>query len=202
MPKFGGGQARVLTRDEFEELLGLIAGTAHAKRDILMLRLSYNLGLRAIEISRLKLRHVLNPDETLASEITIDKCKRGKPRTLYLEHRGLRQAVLDYIEERKKFCEKERIDFTLDAPLILSQWNGAFNNRGIQQRFRTLYRIAKYFRCSSHSGRRTFANVLFDQGAEIKAIQRILGHVDASTTIIYLDTNADKMRSAMSKMNF
>lgn len=217
MPKLQGGQARVLSQDEFEVLLQVIGTTIHAKRDILMMRLSYNLGLRAVEIAGLKISDVLNLDGTVVSELRITKTKRtkkkngsdekeAKTRTLQLpdprENNRIQQAILDYIEERKKYCAKQRIDFDLNSPLILSQWNNRFTNKGITQRCATLYKLAEFERASSHSGRRSFATVLQNMGATLAEIKYAMGHENIATTILYIDSNPDKQRELFTKITY
>jgi len=47
--------------------------------------------------------------------------------------------------------------------------------------------------CSSHSGRRTYATSLDEQGVSIKNIQTLMGHQSISTTSIYLENNPIKL---------
>ena len=52
-----------------------------------------------------------------------------------------------------------------------------------------LYRAAGLHDCTSHSGRRTFATRLVEQGHNIEVVQRLLGHSDLDHTGDYLDVD-------------
>ena len=50
---------------------------------------------------------------------------------------------------------------------------------------------------SSHSGRRTFATNLANQGTGIRVLMRLMGHRNISTTAVYIDANDDMLRRAV-----
>ncbi|WP_290906085.1 tyrosine-type recombinase/integrase [Aquabacterium sp.] len=49
------------------------------------------------------------------------------------------------------------------------------------------YKAAGLWDCSSHSGRRTFATRLVEQGHDLEVVQRLLGHADLDHTDPYLE---------------
>lgn len=53
-----------------------------------------------------------------------------------------------------------------------------------------LYRAAGLRECSSHSGRRTFANRLLAKGHQVETVQQLLGHAHLDHTDAYLDVEA------------
>jgi site-specific recombinase XerD len=53
-----------------------------------------------------------------------------------------------------------------------------------------LYRAAGIGECSSHSGRRTFANRLLLKGHGVETVQQLLAHAHLDHTHAYLDVDA------------
>lgn len=66
----------------------------------------------------------------------------------------------------------------------------------LEQLFRNLYLSGGYKGASSHSGRRSFATSLIQQGAEIEDVSRLLGHADVDFTLPYLEPSKDEIRRA------
>jgi len=68
---------------------------------------------------------------------------------------------------------------------VMSQWFGR------------VYRACKINGASSHSGRRFFASYLSDNSINPKIIQKLLGHRQLSTTMLYCEISPKSMRSAV-----
>ena len=58
-----------------------------------------------------------------------------------------------------------------------------------------LYRAAGLGRCSSNSGRRTFANRLLSNGHAVETVQQLLGHAHLDHTDAYLDVKPDVLEA-------
>jgi integrase/recombinase XerD len=85
----------------------------------------------------------------------------------------------------------------IDAPLIASQRNGrAFTNVSLSMLFKEIYEAAG-IRTSSHSGRRTFATRLNEQGVGMRTIQKLMGHRHIGTTALYCEVSDATMRNAV-----
>ena len=122
----------------------------------------------------------------------------GKTRELPLADRALRLALSDYL--RVRFVQNSNIK--LSDPLIMSQKRKPYSSNTLQEHMATMLRKwAGIDRASSHSGRRTLATkLLHDQREHLKTVQLILGHKDASTTVIYDDIPEKKLKSVLHRV--
>ena len=101
------------------------------------LSVSYRLGFRAKEIASLRVKDVLDDYGRLREEfgLTGAMTKGGKPRAAYLTNLVVRQAIKEYLDERR---QREDILFNVEAPLFRSQKGNAFTPNTMQQLLRRL----------------------------------------------------------------
>lgn len=195
-------QAHVLNQGEIRRLFKYVSTTKHAKRDTLLILISFGLGLRAVEMAALKLNQFFNDDVAIYEEILLIKTKGNEKRTVYLPayetDRRIHDALRDYYYHRIQYASKKRIPFNLSQPLFLSQKGGAFTNRTLQKHFELLYKAAGIKGASSHSGRRTFATRLIESGADIKAVSKLMGHAYIGMTAKYIQDNPDRLKKISS----
>jgi integrase/recombinase XerD len=200
MPKIKKGQAYVPTQQEFKRLLKIVADS---KRDTLLILMSYGIGLRSIELAALNINDVLNENGVVSEVIKLQITKGGKPRAVYLpdyeEDPRIHEAIKSYIQKRKAFAEKKRRAFSYSDPLFLSQKLGRFSNKTIQKLFERIYKDAGLDGASSHSGRRTFATNLIEQGVDIKAVSVLMGHSSVAMTARYVENNPHRLRKIAAK---
>ena len=133
----------------------------------------------------------INPEEFYP----VQKPKGGKTRELPIEDDGLKKALADYIDLRLT----QNSQLKPNDPLILSQKNSPYSPNTLQDHMSLMLRKwAGIERASSHSGRRTLATkLLHDQGEHLKTVQKVLGHKDASTTVIYHELPESEMRKVL-----
>lgn len=188
------GKAKVLNEIEFKRLLKVVAAGSNAKRNIALLYFSFGLGLRAKEMSLLKINHVLDEtNDCLFEEINLtgNMTKGDKQRHSYLTNPKVQKVLLDYLEERK---QDKNISFNYEAPLFRSQKRNKFSPNALQQLFSQLYKQAGIVGASSHSGRRSFATRLIERGVDIKAVSRLMGHASISMTAQYVEDNPVRLK--------
>ncbi len=176
-PKLGRDLPRVLSVDEAFALVEKPFGQGFkGLRDRAILELLYGAGLRVSELCGLDL-----PD--LSLEIMVVRV-RGKGRKERLAPFGkkAKQALLDYLSAREELL-KQRGQQT--EALFL-------NFRGTRLTPRSVHRLIKHYalllglpRVSPHTLRHSFATHLLESGADLRAIQEMLGHARLSTTQRY-----------------
>lgn len=191
-------QAAVLTASEFKRLLKVIAMSPFSKRDTLLVLMSFGLGLRAIELAGLKIKDVVNEQGLVKDTIYLTKTKSNKPREAYLSDPRIKNAIEDYLNERRQTARIRRKDYHPRQPLFMSQKNDHFSNKTLSKRFAFLYKEAGIERASSHSGRRTFATNLIEQGTDIKAVSTLMGHASIQMTALYIQDNPERLKKITS----
>ncbi len=177
----------VLSIAEVERLLG--APTAEeplAWRDRAILEFLYATGARVSELTRVALRDVLF-DEGLVRLFG----KGNKERIVPVGRRAL-GAVALYTREVRPKLERGK-----GAGVLFLNARGGPMSRvgvwGIIKRCAKVAGIGK--RVTPHTLRHTFATHLLEGGADLRAVQEMLGHADLSTTQIYTHVDRDYLRS-------
>lgn len=160
---------------------------ANAVRDRAILFVSHYLGLRAKEIAALKIQDVFDTNTGVKECIRLlaSMTKGEKYREVFLVNEDARESVRKYLSTRGLR--------DLSAPLFLSQKGGAFSPNTMQRLIANLYKKAEV-QASSHSGRRSFATRLLENGADIYSIKELLGHSSITTTQTYLSTNPERLK--------
>jgi integrase/recombinase XerD len=190
------GKSSILAESDLKRVIHYQKSTKHGLRNICLLHLSFYLGLRSKEMAGLSVKDVLFPDGQIRDEVllTREMTKGSKLRTVFLTNPKVRSILKEYLNNRKQNDDF----FEMDSPLFRSQKNIRFNPQTLSVVFRKMYDSVGLKGCSSHSGRRTFATSLLNQGVNIKNVQVLLGHSSITTTSIYLETNP-KMLGDISK---
>uniref|UniRef100_UPI003FF0478C site-specific tyrosine recombinase/integron integrase n=1 Tax=Candidatus Ventrenecus sp. TaxID=3085654 RepID=UPI003FF0478C len=141
----------------------------------LVLELLYSTGLRASELSDIKIGDIYKSDR----RITVTG-KGQKGRTVY--YGEFAQDALDkYLSIRPSLLKKENHDY-----LLVNQRGGKLSRSSI---FKMIEKKALSsginHHLSPHTLRHTFATHLLANGADIKTVQELLGHENLGTTEIY-----------------
>jgi integrase/recombinase XerD len=175
------GQAKVLTDDELKRVYAIAGSGRLAKRDTVLLDFSFRLGLRVKEMASLKIDDVVDGNGKIRDNFFLkaDQAKGNKGRTIYLTNKKLRKNLQVYLDSREG---------DLNRHLFKSQ-KTAFSPNSLQQLFKRLYKKAGIKGAKSHSGRRTFATRLIENGFDIKSVPVLMGHSSIQTTARYISEN-------------
>ena len=175
-----------LTRKDVLRLLATTEGDQPVdKRDraILMLFIAY--GLRAGEVSGLRLDDLDWENETL-------RVRRPKPgRThLFPLSRGVAEAMLRYIRDIRPSGLERNVFFTLRAPLRPLRRDALWPI--VSRRIDRLGIVVRHR--GPHALRHSAAQYLLDQGMSYKVIGDFLGHRDPSSTAVYARVDLNALR--------
>ena len=145
------------------------------QRDILLLDLLLKTGLRRSEAANLRVR-----DINFAQGRLRVRGKGSKDRTVPL--------VASLAERLGAFCDGMAADQTVF---------GFADGRSLGESIRRWSKRAGVPDIHTHSFRHAFATALLDKGANIRAVQALLGHENLNTTAIYLAVTVRHLEQAV-----
>ncbi len=187
MPKAWRRLPDVLTQDEVEALLSAPSPNERlAWRDRALLEVGYGTGVRVSELVGLSVSDVWY-DDALVRVLG----KGAKERLVPVGRRALGATAL-YVREIRPSFDRG----TTKGHLFLNSRGTPLSRVGawgIVKRCAERAGIAK--RVTPHTLRHTFATHLLEGGADLRAVQEMLGHADLSTTQIYTHVDRDYLRT-------
>ncbi|TCP59566.1 integrase/recombinase XerD [Tumebacillus sp. BK434] len=190
-PKIEKRLPKVLSVAEVESLLeGPDTGTVAGARDKAMLELLYATGIRVSELVSLNI-----------SDVNINmgflKCygKGSKERIIPLGSVAL-TTVGDYLlKSRGKLLR----DQTEDS-LFLNHHGQRLSRQGFWKIIKKYAQSAMIDKeITPHTLRHSFATHLLENGADLRAVQEMLGHADISTTQIYTHLTKSRLKEVYAK---
>ena len=92
------GKARVLNKTEFNRVVKYQSNTRHGFRNVLLLHLSFFIGLRSKEMSALTVGDLIDVNGDLKEEVTLKRhqTKRNKQRRFYLTNDKLKKVLIQF----------------------------------------------------------------------------------------------------------
>ena len=98
------GKARVLNKTEFNRVVKFQMSTRHGLRNVLLLHLSFFIGLRAKKMGALTVGDLIDVNGDLKEEVTLKRhqTKRNKQRRFYLTNDKLKKVLIQYLTFRKE----------------------------------------------------------------------------------------------------
>ncbi len=185
VPKKWDVLPKALSIDDIKNLLTVEIKSAFHLRDKAMFTLLYSSGLRVSELVGLKV-----PDVNFEAGFLRVRGKGSKERVIPASKKALKKVTKYMKELRPKLLKKKQSDY-----LFLT----ARGKPMTRQRFwQTLadYGKATGVKLSPHVLRHSFATHLLDGGADLRSLQKMLGHSDISTTQVYTKITMDRAKKA------
>ncbi|MEM6370129.1 MAG: tyrosine recombinase XerC [Myxococcota bacterium] len=180
-PKVTPGLPRNLTPDEAVGLLDVAWGDSKAaRRDLALLELAYGAGLRAMELVGLDVEDL----DMGRREVRV-RGKGNKERVVPFGRKA-GQALTNWLD---RGGPKE-------GPLFTSRPGQRMSDRTLRRRLhRRVLEVGLGRRVTPHMLRHSFATHLLEGGADLRAIQEMLGHASSSTTQRYVAVSVDHLRA-------
>ena len=158
----------------------------HALRDRAILEMLYSCGLRVSELTGLDIG-----DLDLAGGMVRVMGKGGKERIVPVGSRAI-EAIRESLAGRGELAGS--------GPLFLNTRGDRINRRSVARIVDAhVLRIAAFKRISPHILRHTFATHMLEGGADLRAIQELLGHASLSTTQKYTHVSIDRLMEVYDK---
>ncbi|PTX97763.1 site-specific tyrosine recombinase XerD [Opitutus sp. ER46] len=192
-PKLNRKLPSTLSEDEMARLLAAAhGGDPRSLRDRALLELFYSSGLRVSELAGLTIQQI-----DLENGFIRVFGKGSKERVVPVGAKA-REAVLTYLTSGRPHLVKPRTG----SQLFL-------NNRGTKLSRMGLWLIVQQYvkragitkKVKPHSLRHSFATHLLTGGADLRAIQEMLGHASISTTQIYTAVEPQRLLSQHAKFH-
>ncbi|MFA6356209.1 MAG: site-specific tyrosine recombinase XerD [Candidatus Omnitrophota bacterium] len=192
-PKLWKTLPDVLDEKEVEAIL--VSPNSRLKqgiRDKAMLELMYATGMRVSELVNLKLND-------LHMEMGFVKClgKGQKERIIPVGSKA-KEAIQKYLEKaRPKFLKNAGSD-----ALFLTRLGKPMSRQTFWMVIKHYVRDARIKkRVTPHTLRHSFATHLLQNGADLRIVQELLGHVNISTTQIYTHINKERLKQIHQKFH-
>lgn len=195
-PKLEKRLPRILSEEEMNHFLDQLSQTAKGGetavvRDRAILELLYASGLRVSELVGLDLRS-LNFDDGMV-------LVRGKGRKERIVPFGskAKEALGAYLPVREKVLAENK---TGSPAMFLNAKGGRLTTRSVDRLVKKHIRaLGLNVKASPHSLRHAFASHLLDEGADLRAIQEMLGHESLATTQKYTQVSIKHLMDVYDK---
>jgi integrase/recombinase XerD len=184
-PRIGRPLPKYLTVTQVGRLLDAPDRSPEGIRDRAMLTLMYASGLRASEVVTLRMENV-DRDAGFLRVLG----KGGKERVVPVADRAL-EDLAEYLSTARPAFLKKRVS----SALFLSKRGKAITRQTLWNRIRHWALVAGIGeRISPHTLRHSFAGHLLAGGADLRAVQAMLGHADIATTQVYTHVTPERLR--------
>ncbi|MDE6370586.1 MAG: tyrosine-type recombinase/integrase, partial [Duncaniella sp.] len=190
-PKIGLHLPEVLSVEEIDDMIAAIDySKMECVRDRAIMEVLYGCGLRVSELITLEISK-LYPQE----EFLVVRGKGNKERMVPMSDIAI-EEVTSWLDDRSRLTVKPGDDNIL----FLNRRGGRLTRQRVFQIVKDLAAAAGIRKTiSPHTLRHSFATHLLEGGANLRAIQQMLGHESIATTQIYLHLDSSRLRDDIMK---
>jgi integrase/recombinase XerC len=195
-PKLDKTLPRIMTEEEMNDFLNKVGKAAQEgepmiRRDRAILELLYASGLRVSELVGLDLRSV-----NFGDAMVLVRGKGRKERIVPFGSKA-KQALVEYLPLREKILREHK---TGEAALFLNARGRRLTTRSVDRLLKKYVRaMGPNVKVSPHSLRHAFASHLLTEGADLRAIQEMLGHKSLATTQKYTQVSIKQLMDVYDK---
>lgn len=186
-PKIGLKLPEVLTVEEIDSIIAAIdLSKNEGQRNRAILETLYSCGLRVSELTNLKLSDLYFDEGFIKVE-----GKGSKQRLVPISPRAIKEIKLYFTDRNRGKIKKEYEDY-----VFLARWGKNISRIMVFHLIKELAQTAGITKnISPHTFRHSFATHLLERGANLRAIQCMLGHESIATTEIYTHIDRNMLRS-------
>ena len=193
-PKIGRKLPDTLSENEIDSLINAIdLSTAEGERNRAMLETLYGCGLRVSELTNLKLSHLFFEEDFIK-----------------VAGKGDKQRLVPISNINKKYIDIYRREIRVHITAKKGFEDTLFlSRRGRQLTRAMIFIIIKQLgvkiglnkNISPHTFRHSFATHLLQNGADLRAIQQMLGHESITTTEVYMHLERSDLANVLNKFH-
>ncbi|MDS9470775.1 site-specific tyrosine recombinase XerD [Sporosarcina pasteurii] len=193
LPKIEQKLPDVLSLSEVDRLIEAPdRSKAQGKRDYALLEILYGTGMRVSELIALDVN-----DVHLSMGFVRVFGKGGKERIVPLGNKAIEACTVYINEARRKMVSKS--SSPVDA-LFVNMRGGRLSRQGCWKIIKGYALEANLTKdLTPHILRHSFATHLIENGADLRAVQEMLGHSDISTTQIYTHVSRSRLKEVYTK---
>lgn len=190
-------QAKTLTPVQVGSLINLVRSKRFPIRNVVMVLLSFNAGLRSKEIGCVRWEMLTDAEGNLVDALSLvnaaSKGRSGRVIHLHPELKAVLAGLYDLEKNAKRGAPADYvIQFSKGSDDPVTRANT------VQCMFRAWYRALGFKGASSHSGRRTFitkaARNVSRVGGSLRDVQALAGHASIQVTQRYVDADPEAQR--------
>jgi len=173
-------------------------------RDRALMEVLFSTGLRVAELTSLNVEHfsagLKQKNRSDGIELSIVG-KGNRVRTIYVSSRAM-EWIRKYLDSRSDNYSPLFINYSKNVNKELNQESARLTSRSVERIVKKYVKLAGLpLHTSPHTIRHSYATDLLSQGADLRAIQEMLGHSSITTTQVYTHVTNKRLKDIHKKFH-